>query len=457
VHTTSIMGGGRGAGGGGVIVLAVGTVALLLGCGGSREEAQPGGDGIGGGGSPSGSAGGPVTYYEHVLPLVAGRCGGCHAPGGLAPFSLLTYEAARPLAARMAAATRSGEMPPWPPAAGCGDFQGVRALSPDEIAILGSWADGGAPAGEPARTPPAAGDGAGAGIGLGAPSATLDPGAAYQPKADMTDDYRCFLVDPGLSSAQNLIGFNVHPGTPASVHHVLLFAVAPADVAAAQAKDAADPGVGWTCFAGTGVGSGINAPLTIGGWVPGSGESAFPPGTGIGLATGTWIVMQVHYNLLVQRQVSDRTTVDLYYASGPVATPALILPLANQTFVIPAGAAAHTVTADLPVLGAWSLWGVAPHMHLYGTEIKVWIEHPDGSSTCAIDIPRWDFHWQQFYYYRQAIPVADGDVVRMSCTYDNSADNQPVVAGHKVPSMPVGWGEKTTDEMCLSFGYVAPR
>ena len=98
-------------------------------------------------------------------------------------------------------------------------------------------------------------------------------------------------------------------------------------------------------------------------------------------------MMQVHYNMLVQRDVLDWTTVDLYYADSPVDKPAHILPLANNTFAIPPGAT-QTVTAEVPVFGLWELWGVVPHMHLHGTEIKVSVVHADGSSTCAVDIPR---------------------------------------------------------------------
>ena len=90
-------------------------------------------------------------------------------------------------------------------------------------------------------------------------------------------------------SAQDLIGFDVHPGTPTSVHHVLLFAVPSANVATAQAADAAEAGPGWTCFGG----SGVDAAQTIGGWVPGSGASMFPPPTGIHLAAGTQIIVQI--------------------------------------------------------------------------------------------------------------------------------------------------------------------
>ena len=402
-----------------------------------------------GGGGKSASSG-HVTYYQDVLPLVTAHCGGCHAPGGFAPFSLTSYDEARGYAALAAAATQSGEMPPWPPAAGCGDFADARTLSADEIAVFAAWDQAGAPPGDPGTAPPSpavADD-------LGAPSVTLDPGDSYRPNAATTDDYHCFLVDPGLSSAQDLIGFNVHPGTPASVHHVLVFAVPPASVGEAQSKDAAEPGLGWTCFAGSGLGSHTDAPPnqlptqppTIGGWVPGSGVSAFPSGTGIRLEAGTWIVVQVHYNLLAGAAFADRTTVDLHYAATPVAKRALVLPISNATFVIPPGAS-DTVTAELPVpVGSWSVWGVLPHMHLHGTDIKLSVQHAAGDATCAIDIPHWNFHWQGFYYYKQPLPVGGGDVVRLTCSYDNTAGSTALT-----------WGERTTDEMCLAFAYVTAR
>ena len=413
-----------------VRAVSVGVVAALgclVGCGGASSA--------------------EVTYYKDVLPLVSAHCAGCHAPGGFAPFSLVSYDEARGHAALAAAATQSGEMPPWPPAAGCGDFQDARTLSSDEKAVFAAWAQAGAPAGDsPAGDQPGAGTPSPpAKLDLGTPSVTLDPGVGYRPDATSSDDYHCFLFDPGLTSDQDLIGFDVHPGTPQSVHHVLVFAVRPAAVADAQAKDAADPQIGWPCFAGTGVGTGVNRPPTIGGWVPGSSATAFPEGTGIGLAPGTWIVVQVHYNLLAGAAFADRTTVDLFYAAAPVAKRALVLPVMNDTFVIPAGAS-DTVTTDFPVPpGTWSVWGVLPHMHLHGTEIKVSVEHATGDSTCAIDIPRWNFHWQGFYYYKQPLQVGGGDVVHLACSYDNTAGTAPL-----------SWGEKTSDEMCLNFAYVTP-
>ena len=307
--------------------------------------------------------------------MVAAHCGGCHAPGGFAPFSLTSYDEARGYAALAAAATKSGEMPPWPPAAGCGDFAGARTLSAAEIAVFAAWNQAGAPAGDPsgAPSPPPA-----AGADLGPPSVTLDPGDSYRPNAATSDDYHCFLVDPGLSSAQDLDRLRRPPGDAGQRAPRAGVRGAAGAVAEAQSKDAAEPGLGWTCFAGSGLGSRTDAPPTIGGWVPGAGASAVPGGTGIRLDAGTWIVVQVHYNLLAGAAFADRTTVDLHYAATPVAKRALVLPISNATFVIPPGAS-DTVTAELPVpVGSWSVWGVLPHMHLHGTDIKLSVQHAGG-------------------------------------------------------------------------------
>jgi hypothetical protein len=425
------------------------------GAGGSPDAGTTGGAGSAG---PSGAAGGvvdagptydvgPVTYYKDVQPILAEHCQMCHVAAGIAPFALGTYEDAKLVAGLMAAATAQHIMPPWMPAPGCGDFRDARVITDEQIATIGAWAQQGAPAGDPAdatNVPPNLGP------DLRTPSATLDPGQDYHPNDALTDDYHCTLIDPALTTAQDLIGFNIHPGSTATVHHVLLFSVSAQNLAAVQAQDAAEAGPGWTCFGGTGV----SGTPTIGGWVPGSGTTAFPPPTGIHLEAGTQIVMQIHYNLLTTKHVTDRTTADLFYSATPIPllSRAAIAPLANTTFLIPKNTK-KTVSADLPVNNNYDLWGVVPHMHLHGTDIAVSIKHADGSSDCAVHIPAWNFHWQQFYYYQQATKVVNGDTIHLECTFDNLQADEPQINGMQMISGPLTWGEKTTDEMCLNYLY----
>src|SRR2546427_12644962 len=53
------------------------------------------------------------TFTKDVAPVLQKNCQGCHRPGEAAPFSLLTYEQARPWAKAMKEAALLKKMPPW--------------------------------------------------------------------------------------------------------------------------------------------------------------------------------------------------------------------------------------------------------------------------------------------------------------------------------------------------------
>ena len=97
--------------------------------------------------------------------------------------------------------------------------------------------------------------------------------------------------------------------------------------------------------------------------------------------------------------------------------------------------------------------GVAPHMHSIGTHIRLDLIRQDGSEECLVDIPDWDFNWQQTYrFLEDDIVVAQpGDEFRLTCVYDNSEANQPIVNGEQLVPRRVTWGDGTLDEMCLNY------
>ena len=63
---------------------------------------------------------------------------------------------------------------------------------------------------------------------------------AYRPSAakGVTDDYRCFLLDPKQAGDAFVTSVRIEPGQPKVVHHVILFRVPPTQVAAAKTLDA---------------------------------------------------------------------------------------------------------------------------------------------------------------------------------------------------------------------------
>lgn len=420
-------------------------------------------------------AGPRYTYWRDVAPLLHVHCNQCHSPGGIGPMPLTTYDEVRPFAQRIARETAARRMPPWPPSTeNCRELQNPRVLTPQQIEMLTAWANDGAPEGnradyvEPmlppvARPLPPTGD------------IVVQPAEEYTPNSTGPDDYHCFIMDPGLTETRDVIGVRVTPGNARIVHHVILYEVREEALAELQRLDDAEPGPGYTCFGGVNIpqnfrpapsGSSdladFNVQVVVG-WAPGSVPGYLPPGTGIRLKPRSRLVMQVHYNTSTStRGMTDRTRVDLYLSPNQV-TQAVWVPFLQDRFTVPAGASpsdpAATVTASHPVEIPARIFGVFPHMHLRGHSIRVDVRHANGSNTCLVNIPRWNFHWQQAYFftapYRAIAAPSNRDTLVLTCVYDNTEANQPVIDGVRQPPRDLHWGEGTNDEMCLNFFYVS--
>src|SRR4029077_11137981 len=86
----------------------------------------------------------PVTFTKDCAPVLQRNCQGCHRPGEAAPFSLLTYEQARPWAKAIKTATLLRKMPPWFADPHYGKFSNDSSLKQSEIDTLVAWVDAGA-------------------------------------------------------------------------------------------------------------------------------------------------------------------------------------------------------------------------------------------------------------------------------------------------------------------------
>lgn len=425
-------------------------VAALAGCGGS------------GGDAPA------VTYQRDVRPIVEAKCVTCHHEGGIAPFALTSYAGAAKQRRAIRAAVSDRIMPPWLAAKGCADYYGDRSLSDEQIATIVKWADLGGAEGDPAdyRPPPAT-----QALGLSRVDLHLPLAASYTPKLS-PDEYRCFVLDWSPTTTKFVSGFRANPGTPAIVHHVIAFLIQPEDAAKAVAADDAEPGPGYTCFGDANIPGAL--PGLLGTWAPGSQGTDFWPGTGLKVRPGSKVVLQVHYNTLTTAPAPDLTSVDMKL-DDTVAKEAVSVFwtdyfgwVVGKKMNIPANApdTMHEFSADptsfmsylsngaIPDNTPVKLYGTGFHMHTRGARGRIDIRHGDGSDECLLEIPRWDFHWQGSYGFMQPKVVKPGDQVHLECHWDNSPDHQPVVNG--VPLVPhdLNWGEKTTDEMCLSGFYV---
>lgn len=220
-------------------------------------------------------------------------------------------------------------------------------------------------------------------------------------------------------------------------------------------------------------------PNTIGSWVPGVPNRPYPAGTGIRIEPGSLVVAQMHYNtstsdpvadqsvievataLTVEREAMNMQVLDLGWVTNglvgePMTIPAGVPEVSHSTTVSydSVFVARARQTLGIPDGEPVVLHNAAHHMHELGTSQRSEVRHADGSTSCLLDIPDWDFNWQGSYTLAEPLILGPDDELWVGCTWDNSAANQPIVDGEVREPVDVAWGEGTADEMCLAGFYV---
>lgn len=446
---------------------------LLGACSGESPNQQPG-ESTGGTEGPGTSSGStesqaPVpekpTYYQHVAPIFAKRCVGCHQEGGAGLFPLTQYAKAKEMAAAIKHAVTGKTMPPWlvQDDGQCGEYKASQALSESEIQTIARWVDTGATQGETASVsyPPVKT------LTDYVESAT----PVYVPEAKggklaATDEYRCFfLKNPSPEKRRYLNGYEVIPGNAALVHHAVMFVV-PGEEKALSGKtnaehlkelDAKTPDKeGWPCYSMVGEGvSPADLPIV---WAPGQGAVELAPETGSIIDPKDVLVLQVHYNLADESVVgqSDSTKVRIRLTDS-IKRQSLGLPWddllatlgAPKPVAIPPGETAFEYSSEVDIDGIGftgvpylDIQGFMPHMHEAGKTQRL-ERVVDGKDQCLSYVPQWDFDWQLAYFFKEPMRWMPGEKLRNTCTF-NTKDRKEV-------TLP-GWG--TRNEMCLATMFV---
>jgi hypothetical protein len=379
---------------------------------------------------------------------------------------------------------KSGEMPPWDAVStdDCAPRLGWRddpRLSPDEIALLETWADQDAPLGDPDSAAPLPDPPA---LTLADPTHTVAPEVGFAPSGE-TDQFICYVLDPGIAQPAWVTGFHVVPSDLSVAHHAVVTAVPPDgqdELAAMTGPDGY-----FDCFGG------VNVPgaYLLGAWVPGSLPFETPDGVGIPYVAGSKLVLQLHYHPIGGEHPPEKSEVQLrvteskparqllFFALGNAGAEPLLQPGPNDDgtvqFKIPAGMSGHTETMVFPIdiptsTRRFPILSAFPHMHYVGVDLEARIKRAavagdEPEEECLVKVPHWKFDWQRTYLYDAEVAdlptVGDGDEVTIRCSYDNTLENQYVARaldeqGLDMP-VDVSLGEETLDEMCLAaFGVI---
>lgn len=373
-----------------------------------------------------------LTWHSGIGQLLADNCGGCHQEDGSGPF-VVDYDSTVAWSSAINAAVTERRMPPMPVNndGSCNTFANSRWLSDAEIAQIGAWIDAGTPLGEGDQSYafPQAQDLADVTVTLTTPS--------YTPNGERNDDYRCYVLDPGQAEDMYITAYQVVPGNPPINHHMILYDIS--DPQWAIDKDAESEEPGYQCFGSAGPGS---SPLAL--WAPGSGYNQYPSGTGIKLTANKKVIAQMHYNVKAGVMTDPGTQVKLALTKS-VDRAAQYLPMAHLGMRLEPQNEYVTTrdTLSLPSPGL-RVYGIMPHMHNLGRTLRVDIES-GGESQCMVDVDRWDFNWQESWWYDTPIEFSPARTldITIECGYNTMGRNDIVT-----------WGDGTDDEMCLNFFYV---
>lgn len=445
------------------------------------------GDGDGDTGEPLGP-----TWHQDIAPMVAERCAGCHREGGIAPFSLQTYEDGAAWAVLAIEAMESKQMPPWGQD-NTDDCQPRMGFLDDprpteaELSLFNEWIDAGTLEGDPdnaAPLPPAPE------LSLVNPDHELPIPAAVE-IAPGSDQFWCLVMDPALDEDIFVNGAQIIPGNDLIVHHALVYVDANSD-----SDNLVDADGRYPCFGGPDIDGALIAV-----WAPGVPPQQTPDDVAFLIPAGSKLVMQVHYHPTGVTEIDGATTLQLREATqipDYIAEYALPGNEGSQDnagyglqpgpgdsgpepeFRIPAGAEAHTERQLFPVPPLVSngelieeliIWQASSHMHYVGVDMRLGVNRvqPEAGSgideECFVQTPYYSFEWQRGYRYDG--PLSDmptiraGDVLTLDCLYNNSMSNPYVVEaladqGLDAP-VDVYLGEETLDEMCLGvFGIATP-
>ena len=373
-----------------------------------------------------------LTYNKDIAPLIIAHCASCHRPGEVAPFSLLSYSDVRKRASQIVQVTSRQFMPPWK-ADSHGEFEGENRLTSDQTGLIKQWVDEASPEGdasdlpEPRTFTP--------GWRLGPPDAELAPERSFSLGASGGDEFHTFLLPTDFPEDRYLSAVEVRPGNRAVVHHTIVCV----DRSGRFRKLAEESGR-MDFSRGFGIPEGV---LDV--WTPGKIQERLPRGIGMFLPKGADVVIEVHYHRTGKPE-QDRTKIGLYFCKEPVKQLLHISGLNASRLSIAPGDANYRTDGQMPVLVNATLLSIFPHMHQIGKTMRVTLTLPDGTQKPLVNVPAWDFSWQNTYRYKEPIKLPRGSTIKMTATYDNSAANP---RNPNTPPKHIDWGEQTTDEMGL--------
>jgi thiol-disulfide isomerase/thioredoxin len=366
---------------------------------------------------------GEITYAKDIATIVQKHCVACHRAGEIGPFTLTSHADVVNWSATIREVIEEQRMPPWHANAETKEFLNDRRLPDRDKKLLFDWIDNGMPEGnskdlpEPAKFVE--------GWEIPKPDLVLEMSKPYQVPAAGTVEYQYFPVDQTFDEDKWIVAAEARPGNRAVVHHLILFYLPPGFKGRVPEASL------------------VNSVATF---APGMPAWQARPGMAKRIPAGAKLYFQVHYTPNGAEAVdlsraglvfTDRKEVERQLKTDAVVNFRLQIPpkADNVRFE-----AAHRFGRDMRLVS------LLPHMHLRGKAFRIEAVDPQGTRKLLLDVPRYDFNWQNNYVFAEPLKMTEGTTLQCTAWYDNSENNP----ANPDPTKTVGWGDQTWEEMLVA-------
>lgn len=437
-----------------------------------------------------------VTYSNQIARIFQKRCQECHREGEVAPFALNGYEDAAGWADMIAEVVREQRMPPWHASPEHGDFVNDARMTDEEKELVFKWVKAGAPEGDPKDLPKPVEYAKGWRIPK--PDLILEMAEEYKVPAEGEVPYQYFVMDPKLTEDKWVVAAQCVAGNAEVVHHIIAFVV-PSESAKdldvghfsaggrppgarfggsedsgrrrpARNRDQAENGSdrpryqggsrGGDGFRRPGLPGDMNKRIAImRSWftnylvamAPGTPPMILNDGMAKRLPAGCKIVFQSHYTPSGKAR-ADKSKIGLVFTDPKnVKREVVTRNVLEQQFEIPPYDGNYEVKGSLRFREDTLLLEMFPHMHLRGKSFSYTAVYPDGRREVLLDVPRYDFGWQNIYTFREPKLMPRGTTLECVAHFNNSADN----LSNPDPGASVRFGDQTWEEMMIGFFNMA--
>ncbi len=363
-----------------------------------------------------------ISYTHEVAPILAENCAACHAPGGIAPWAMTDYETVKGFAPMIREAVRTDRMPPYNADPHVGDFQDYANLSVEETKTLVHWIEAGAPRGEgddPLKTlvseipewP------------MGEPDLIINV-PEYELPATGVVDYQMPAVAYPETEGKWLGATGFKAGSRQGVHHIL----------AGWIPELPENGYG-----------GFDWELSMGGYAVGRENNRAPDDWGTYIPPGGAVALQMHYTPF-GKAMTDKSKVGFYFLDEAPNKVMRQIVAVDPTITIEPNQARHHERAYVQFPAAVQIYGAQPHAHYRGYSSKLTARYPDGREEVILNLPKYDFGYQQEYVFKELVDLPAGSILIADYLYDNSSNNP----ANPDPDATIVWGDQSFEEMLFT-------